>query len=198
MKKRKNTPKLKKLSKYLSISPMGIYVIERPVYKDERGFFHEMFRLEDLEKAGIKFKPLQFNHSRSFPKVIRAIHTENWQKVIYPFCGHMFAAIVDARPSSQTFGLVEEYTFNRSKPSSKFKALYLPSGVGNSICVVGANPVEYFYATAEYWDDKKAKGIAWNDPDLKINWPINTPIISDRDRKNPTLRELYPGKFKKR
>jgi dTDP-4-dehydrorhamnose 3,5-epimerase len=60
---------------------------------------------------------------------------------------------------------------------------------------MGDEPVHYVYLVDEYWDNSKAQGIAWDDPDLAIEWPVNDPIISERDNKNPTLRELFPDKF---
>ena len=56
--------------------------------------------------------------------------------------------------------------------------------------------MHYFYLIDEYWDDAKAKGVAWDDPDLNIKWPIKDPILSERDRSNPTLRQSFPEKFK--
>ncbi len=174
----------------------GLVTIERPVYRDNRGFFHEIFRLNELEKAtGIKFNPVQWNHAMSIPRVIRAIHTEGWNKLIYPVTGKMFTAVCDVRPESKTFGRIEEFTIDNTRKDSPYMALFLPAGMGNSICVVGNEPVHYFYLVDEYWDDKKASGIAWDDPDLAIKWPVKNPIISDRDKNNPTLRELYPKKF---
>ena len=174
----------------------GLLLIERPTFPDERGFFHEVVRLSDLEELGINFKPVQWSHSRSFPRVIRAIHSENWQKVIYPVNGKIFIAIVDVREDSKAFGRVETFTLDNTKANSKHSALFLPKGVGNSICVIGEDAVDYVYLVDEYWDNSKAKGIAWNDPDLNINWPVEKPIISERDKSNPSLRELFPNKFK--
>lgn len=176
----------------------GLLLIERPTYLDERGFFHEVFRLSELEKVtGKKFRPVQWSHSLSFPRVIRAIHTESWQKIIYPVNGKMFAAFVDARPNSKTFGRVETIKFDNNKKDAPHTAIYISPGIGNSLCVVGKEPVHYMYIVDEYWDNSKARGIAWNDLDLAINWPVKDPIISQRDRNNPTLRELFPEKFKK-
>jgi dTDP-4-dehydrorhamnose 3,5-epimerase len=56
--------------------------------------------------------------------------------------------------------------------------------------------MHYFYLIDEFWDDAKAKGVAWNDPDLAIKWPIDNPILSERDKNNPPLRVLFPDKFK--
>lgn len=174
----------------------GLLVIERPTFPDERGFFHEVFRLSELKEAGIVFKPVQWSHSRSLPGVIRAIHSEEWQKIVYPVNGEIFIAIADVRPDSSTFGKVETFEFNNSDDASHHRALFLPKGIGNSICVTGNTPVDYVYLVDAYWENGKAKGIAWDDPDLAIKWPIADPIISRRDRNNPSLRELYPGKFK--
>lgn len=175
----------------------GLYVVTRPTFVDERGFFHEVMRVGDIEEFGdFKFHIVQVSHSFSKPQVIRAIHTEGWNKLIYPVTGVMFAAIADVRPDSKTFGKVETFIFDNTKDDSDHKALMLPAGIGNSICVVGNEAVHYIYAVDEYWDNTKAKGIAWDDPDLAIDWPIKDPIISDRDKVNPTLRQLYPENFK--
>lgn len=185
------TPYIKKTS----IS--GLFIVEHPVHKDFRGFFHEIFRKNTLEKiTGIKFNPVQWSHSMSKPGVIRALHSEKWNKLIYPVSGTMFAAIADVRPESPTFGKVETFTFDNSHEDSPHRALFLSVGLGNSICVHGAEPVNYVYLVDAYWDDAKASGIAWDDPDLNIDWPIENPIISDRDKNNPKLRDLFPDKFK--
>ena len=175
----------------------GLLVIERPTFADERGFFHEVFRLNELKELGIDFHPVQLSHALSKPGVIRAIHTEGWNKIVYPVSGKLFVAIVDVRPDSPTFAKYEEFVFDNTQKDSPHKALFLPKGMGNSICVMGDEPVHYIYAVDEYWDNSKAQGIAWDDPDINIKWPIKNPIISERDRNNPKLRELFPEKFKK-
>ena len=175
----------------------GLLKIERPVFDEDRGYFHEVFRLNDLEKVtGKKFKACQWSHSYSKPRVIRALHSERWQKVIYPVTGKMFTALVDVRKDSKTFAKVETFEFDTEKKNYSHAALYLPPGIANSICVMGAKPLHYMYLVDEYWDNSKAQGIAWDDPDLNIKWPVKNPILSERDQNNPTLRELYPNKFK--
>jgi len=170
----------------------GLFVIERPTFNDERGFFREIFRLNDLEKeTGVKFNIIQANHSRSLPGVIRALHAENWNKLIYPLTGKAFSAIVDIRPDSPAFGKVETFEFSEDN----HKALFIPKGLANSICVHGNMPVHYLYLVDAYYDGKDTRAISWNDPDINIKWPIDNPIISERDRKNPSLREMFPKKF---
>lgn len=171
----------------------GLLKLERPTFEDERGFFREVFHLDELEKAiGFGFKPIQMNHSLSKPRVLRALHAENWNKLVYPVSGKMFAAVVDIRPDSQTFGKFETFEFSDEE---RF-AIFIPAGFANSICNIGDEDVDYVYLVDKYYDGTDTKSIAWDDPDLEISWPIKDPIISERDKNNPRLRDLFPEKFK--
>lgn len=171
----------------------GLLVLERPTFDDERGYFREVFHLDELEeKIGHQFKPVQWNHSRSLPKVIRALHAEGWNKLVYPVTGKMFAAIADIRPQSPMFGKVETFSFDENDR----KALFIPNGLANSICVTGDEAVNYLYLVDAYYTGNDTRAIAWDDPDLKIDWPIKDPVLSERDKNNPSLRELFPEKFK--
>jgi len=76
------------------------------------------------------------------------LHAEGWNKLVYPVTGKMFAAIVDIRPDSKTFGKVETFTFDETR----LRALFIPEGLANSICVVGTKPVHYFYLVDKYYD----------------------------------------------
>ena len=180
-------------NKYIkSTSIQGLFILERPVFEDERGFFKEVFHLDELEETlGYEFKPVQWNHSRSLPNVLRALHAENWNKLIYPVTGKVFTAIADIRPDSETFSKVETFTFD----GQDRKALFVPKGLANSICVAGSEPVDYMYLVDSYYDSNDTRAIAWNDPDLNIAWPVKDPILSERDKHNPRLRELFPEKF---
>lgn len=175
----------------------GVVLIQRPILGDARGFLHEPYNKEELKVAtGVEFSPVQWTHAYIKPGVIKAIHSENWNKLIYPITGILYAPIVDLRPESPTFGKVEYITIDNTKEDSPRHALFLPSGgIGNSICTLGTEMMHYFYLIDEYWDDTKATGIAWNDPDLNIKWPITDPILSERDKTNKTLRQTFPEKF---
>jgi len=189
---RKDGPKMTAKNYITKTSIPGLVVIERPIFGDERGFFREVFRLNDLEKeTGIKFNIVQAGHSYSLPGVIRALHAENWNKLVCPLTGKAFSAIADIRPESFAFGTIEIFEFDENKP----RALFIPKGLANSICVCGDTPVHYLYLVDAYYDGTDTRAIAWNDPDLNIKWPIKNPIISERDKNNPTLRELFPQKF---
>lgn len=181
-------------NKYIKKTSMpGLLILERPVFEDERGFFREIFHMDELEKElGFEFKPVQMNHSRSLPGVLRGLHGEQWNKMIYPVTGRAFLAIVDLRQDSPSFAKVETFIID----DGHRYGLFIPNGFANSICVIGENPVDYIYLTDAYWDGTDQRAVAWDDPDLSISWPIKDPVISERDKNNPKLRDLFPEKFK--
>lgn len=171
----------------------GLLILKRPIFEDERGFFRELFHKNELEEiSGVKFDGVQINHSHSLSGVIRGIHAEEWNKIVYPVSGSVFIAVADIRPDSLTFGKVETFSIN----SENRVGFFIPNGLANSLCVIGDRPVDYIYLVDSYWDGSDTRAIAWDDPDLNIDWPIKNPIISERDKKNPKLRELFPEKFK--
>lgn len=170
----------------------GLLILNRPIHKDDRGFFREIFRHDELEKiSGVNFQGVQMNHSYSAPSTLRGIHAERWNKIVYPLNGQVFVAIVDVR-EGPTFAKVETFTINEKE---RF-GLFIPNGLANSLCVISDTAVDYIYLVDQYYDGSDTRAIAWNDPDLKISWPISDPIISKRDRNNSRLRDLFPEKFK--
>jgi dTDP-4-dehydrorhamnose reductase/dTDP-4-dehydrorhamnose 3,5-epimerase len=144
---------------------------------------------------GVHFEPVQENHSRSKSGVIRAIHAERWNKLVYPTTGKMYAAIVDLRPASRTFGEFEQFLFDNTGPDFPSRSLFLPNGMGNSICAI-EGPVDYHYLTDDYWTPGSSFGIRWNDPDLNIPWPIKEPIINPKDKELKSLRQEFDYMFK--
>lgn len=171
----------------------GLLVLGRPTFTDSRGFFREVFHLDELEAAiGQPFKIIQANHSQSLPGVIRGFHADTWNKLIYPVTGTAFAAIADVRPDSPTFGKVEIFTFD----DNHRYAIFVSKNLGNSICAVGPEPINYLYLVDDYFRGLTAVSVAYDDPDLRVAWPVENPILSDKDLKNPNLRFLYPEKFK--
>lgn len=173
----------------------GLFLIERDPSVDERGFFREIYRKSSLEAIGINFDPIQANHSLSETGVIRAIHGEKWNKLVYPLTGKMFAAIVDLRPESATFGKHEDFIFDNTGENLPNKALFIPNGLGNSICAI-KGPVNYIYVVDAYWTKDSSYSINPFDSDLNIAWPVTNPVISEKDQASPSLRQLFPDKFK--
>lgn len=171
----------------------GLLVIERVPQIDERGFFKEVFRQELLRRLSTEFNVVQMNHSLSKTGVIRGIHAEKWDKLVYPVTGKMMAAIVDLREASQTFGKVEKFDFDCT--SGPTKALFLPNGMGNSICVT-EGPVNYCYVVSDYWTPDSSFAINPFDDILNIDWPVREPILTDKDKTAPSMRDRFPNKYK--
>lgn len=172
----------------------GLYVIDRPTFPDNRGFFKEVVRIDALVKElGLDYVPKQWNHAVSKPKVLRGIHAENWNKIVYPVTGKVFLAIADIRIESKTFGKVETFI---ADDNNRF-ALYITKGLANSVCNIGSIDSVYMYLVDAYYDGSDTKAIAFNDPDLNVPWPVKNPILSERDKNNPSLRDLFPEKFVK-
>lgn len=156
----------------------GVYLIDLPTFEDERGFFRETFRLNELEEAmGSKVEFVRLNHSRSKQNVLRGIHVANFEKLVYVPRGQATAVIIDCRPDSPTFkqhDVVELGDENRV-------AIYVPAGCGNSF-YTKSEEADYIYLVTKYYNPADEKTIRWDDADLNIPWPTKTPIISDRDK----------------
>lgn len=170
----------------------GVYVIERPTFPDDRGFFHESFRKADLEaRFGTEINFVQANHSHSVKNTLRGIHIAPWHKLIYVTRGEVQAVIVDMRPDSPTFAKYISVTIGDSNRCS----IFVPAGCGNSFAV-HSDEADYTYLVTDYWAPSKEHTVRFNDPDLAIKWEVTEPVVSDRDKTAQTVRELFPDKFK--
>ncbi len=170
----------------------GLLIIERPTIGDERGFFRESFRLNELEEA--RGKPTLFvqeNHSRSRRGVLRGLHPENWEKLVYVPRGEVFTAVADVRLDSPTFGQIETFTLGESNRCK----IFIPRGLAHGFCVL-SEEADYVYQVTAYYDGSDTSAVAWNDPDLAVPWPIANPTLSERDKHAPTMRELFPDRYR--
>ena len=172
----------------------GLLVCDWDTYGDERGFFRQTYQTPELEEAlGREVRFVQGNHSRSAPGVLRGFHAEPWDKLIYVARGLALCVIADIRPDSPTFGAHERFVLG-DPPQGERRRLFVADGLGNSFCVLGSEPCDYLYDVTEVYRagiDRRA--VAWDDPDLAVDWPVADPELSDADRANPTLRERFPG-----
>lgn len=169
----------------------GVLVISRPTFPDDRGFFRESFRKADLEtRFGQPIEFVQANHSRSVKNTLRGIHIAPWHKLISVIKGEVQVVIADTRPDSKTFGKYFSTVIGDSNRSS----ILVPAGCGNSFAVL-SDEVDYTYLTTDYWAPGKEHSVKYNDPDLAVEWQITEPVVSDRDKSCPALREVYPEKF---
>ncbi|OGH11715.1 MAG: hypothetical protein A3B38_03030 [Candidatus Levybacteria bacterium RIFCSPLOWO2_01_FULL_36_13] len=169
----------------------GLLIYQREVFEDNRGFFHEIIELKDIEKVlGKKINIVQSNHARSYPNVIRGFHAEPWEKIIYVASGEAMAVIVDFRTDSETFGKAVKIMLGEKNHNT----IYLPEGMGNSFCVIGDKTVEYIYYITNYFEGKPTPAVFYNDPIIIKQfggWPIDNPIVSEKDKNYPTLKEKF-------
>ena len=168
----------------------GLLVVRWDTFGDGRGFFRQTYQRSELA-AALGHEPTfrQGNHSRSGPGVLRGFHAEPWDKLVYVSRGRAFCAVADIRPESPTFG--EVATFTLGDPPGERIRLYLSQGLANSFQTL--EDTDYVYdVTDEFRPGVPKPSVAWDDPDLAVTWPIPVPVLSEADRANPTLRELFP------
>ena len=172
----------------------GLLVVRWPTHGDERGFFRQTYQIGEIAEAmGREVVLRQGNHSRSAPGVLRGFHAEPWDKLVYAVRGNVFAAVADIRPDSPTFGKAETFRLGDGEGGERIR-LFISQGLANSFCVTGDVIADYLYDVSDYWREGLSKpSVAWDDPDLAVDWPVSDPLLSEADRANPTLRELFPG-----
>ena len=166
----------------------GPLLIEPLVFTDERGFFFESFRRDPYRAAGIEGDFLQDNHSRSTRGTIRAFHFQadpGQPKLVRVARGRAWDVVVDIRRSSATFGQWESVELDDERNLQ----LYVPIGFAHGFCAL-SDEVDLVYKVGSYYDSATERGIAWDDPGLGIPWPTDQPIVSERDRHNPTLAQI--------
>lgn len=165
-----------------------VLVIEPKVFSDERGFFYESFNQSNFVQAtGLKLTFVQDNHSKSARNVLRGLHYQIQQpqgKLVRVVQGEVFDVAVDIRKSSPTFGQwVGEILSAENK-----KQLWVPEGFAHGFLVL-SETAEFLYKTTDYYAPQHERCIAWNDPYLAINWPIESmPSLSGKDAQGCTLQ----------
>lgn len=161
--------------------------INSPTFPDDRGFFKEILKIREIEKAiGKNFIVKQVNHARSEKGILRGIHFAPWNKIIYITKGQVQEIIVDGRRGSPTFGKYESIILGDSNRS----CVFVPAGCGNSYLVLSDN-ADYMYLTDQEWAPNIEKSIVWNDPALSIKWELEgEPILSERDKRSASFDSI--------
>ncbi|RJX30676.1 MAG: dTDP-4-dehydrorhamnose 3,5-epimerase [Oxalobacter sp.] len=166
-----------------------VFLIEPTVFGDNRGFFFESFNQAQFEAAiGRKVYFVQDNHSRSAKNVLRGLHYQIQQpqgKLVRVAEGVVFDVAVDIRKSSPTFGQwVGEILSAENK-----KQIWIPEGFAHGFIVL-SDAAEFLYKTTDYWAPQHERCIAWNDPDLKIDWRTQeAPVLSAKDAQGMLLNQ---------
>jgi dTDP-4-dehydrorhamnose 3,5-epimerase len=165
-----------------------VLVIEPEVHRDGRGFFVETYRADRYRAGGIGDLFVQDNYSRSVAGTLRGLHMQVHRpqaKLIHVTNGEIYDVAVDMRRRSPTFGRFVGVALS----ADNFRQCYIPAGFAHGFCVLTA-AADIEYKCTDIYDPGDEIGIAWNDPALAIPWPVTAPLLSERDRRNPTLAEL--------
>ena len=170
----------------------GLTVIEPDVHGDERGFFAETYRRAWHDSTGIPAGEefIQDNHSRSARGVVRGMHFHigpGVAKLVRCARGEILDVAVDLRRGSPSYGEWEGVELD----GESLRELYVPVGFAHGFCVL-SDVADVLYKQTAYYDPAVERGIAWDDPDIAIAWPLPTAelIVSERDSAAPRLREL--------
>jgi dTDP-4-dehydrorhamnose 3,5-epimerase len=164
----------------------GVIFFEPVRRQDSRGYFVETFKEEPYRRAGVEDPFVQDNLSHSRRNVLRGLHFQRRQgKLVTVVRGEIFDVAVDIRPESETFGRWLGTTLSERDG----RQLYLPPGFAHGFQVLSDDADVWYKATDVYRPEEEG-GIRWDDPDLGIEWPLGDPIVSDRDRKHPTLKDV--------
>jgi dTDP-4-dehydrorhamnose 3,5-epimerase len=170
----------------------GLVALEPAVYGDERGFFCETYREEWRDALGLApgTRFVQDNHSRSARGVLRGMHFQvgdGLGKLVRCARGRIVDVAVDLRRGSPTYGGWDAVELD----DETMRALYVPVGFAHGFCVL-SDVADVIYKQTAYYDPQLERGIAWNDPDVAIDWPLPADelIVSARDSAAPLLREL--------
>jgi len=166
-----------------------VILIKPTVFTDERGFFTEVYKKSDFLDFGIKNEFLQENHSLSKAKgVLRGLHFQTppmtQGKLVRVIFGSVFDVAVDIRKNSPTFGSwVSAVLSGENK-----EMLYVPEGFAHGFCTLEEN-TEVIYKCSEIYSPGHDRGIIWNDLAIGINWPVENPVLSEKDKVWPLLKD---------
>ena len=163
----------------------SVYVIIPEFFEDERGFFMETYREDQFKELGLPSKFVQDNHSRSIKDVVRGLHFQ-WEppmgKLMRVTYGEAFLVAVDIRKNSPTLGK----WYGEVVSAKNKKQIWAPAGFARGFCVL-SDFAEIQYKCTGIYNNKAESGILWNDQEIGIEWPVKSPILSEKDKSAQTL-----------
>ena len=173
-------------------SLLGVVLIEPKLFSDERGCFMETYKQSEFSAHGIADLFVQSNQSRSSRGTVRGLHFQKppqaQAKLVRALAGEIFDIVVDIRAGSPTYGKWHGTLLS----SENRQMLYVPAGFAHGFCVT-SEFADIFYLTSAEYAPSLEGGILWIDPDLKIDWPVSVPQLSNRDRGWPRLKDVDSG-----
>ncbi|MEI7998047.1 MAG: dTDP-4-dehydrorhamnose 3,5-epimerase family protein [Candidatus Omnitrophota bacterium] len=175
---------------FISLKIKGAFRIVLETHCDHRGFFVRSYDQEELRKQGLVTEWVQESHSFSAKKgTVRGFHFQRppyaETKLVRVGQGSVFMVLLDLRAGSSTFGIWDSVTLSIEKP----ELLYAPKGLVMGMCTLTDN-CSLLYKMDTFYEPKSAGTIRWNDPVLAIPWPLDDPILSDKDKVAPLLKDF--------
>ena len=170
----------------------GLYVIEPTVFKDERGYFGETYNQNDMKEAGLDMVFVQDNQSMSTRGVLRGLHFQKQfpqGKLVRVVRGKVFDVAVDLRSDSKTYGK----WFGVELSAENMKQFYIPEGFAHGFLVL-SDEAEFCYKCTDFYHPGDEGGLAWNDPEIGVEWPLEEGvdlIISEKDQKWKGLKDTF-------
>ncbi len=166
-----------------------LILVKPDVFYDDRGFFFEVFRQDQFDILGLPTQFVQLNHSRSIKNVIRGLHFQ-WEppmgKLMRVSFGSAFLVAVDIRIDSPTVGKWAGFEVTAENKI----LIWAPAGFARGFCVL-SEFAEIEYLTTGIYNSSCESGISWNDKDIGIDWPIDNPILSDKDKTAQSLSDWF-------
>jgi dTDP-4-dehydrorhamnose 3,5-epimerase len=172
----------------LSTKLDGVVLLEPEVFGDERGFLLESFSAAGWGELGVDVDFVQDNHSRSREGILRGLHfqTEPGQaKLVRCARGRIWDVAIDLRRDSPTYGQWEGHELD----DVAHRQLFVPVGFAHGFCVL-SEVADVNYKVSSYYDPATEAGIAWDDPDVGVEWPVPDPQLSERDKNAPRLADV--------
>jgi dTDP-4-dehydrorhamnose 3,5-epimerase len=166
----------------------GVVLIEPVVHGDERGFMLESYARGEWAELGVDVEFVQHNHSRSSRGTLRGIHFQTspgQAKLVRCARGAILDVAVDLRKDSPTYGQWEAHVLD----DSTHRQLFVPVGFGHGFAVL-SDVADVAYQVSSLYDPATEAGIAWDDPDVGVDWQVSDPLLSERDKKAPRLSEI--------
>ena len=170
----------------------GLYVIEPTVFKDERGYFVETYNQNDMKEAGLDMVFVQDNQSMSTRGVLRGLHFQKQfpqGKLVRVVRGKVFDVAVDLRSDSKTYGK----WFGVELSAENMKQFYIPEGFAHGFLVL-SDEAEFCYKCTDFYHPGDEGGLAWNDPEIGVEWPLEEGVdlvISEKDQKWKGLKDTF-------
>jgi dTDP-4-dehydrorhamnose 3,5-epimerase len=166
----------------------GVVLLEPEVHGDARGFMVETFRKDGWAELGVDVEFVQHNHSRSSRDTLRGIHFQTapgQAKLVRCPRGKIFDVAVDLRRDSPTYGQWEGQVLD----DEAHRQLFIPVGFGHGFAVL-SEEADVAYLCSSTYDSATESGIAWDDPEVGVEWPVAEPLLSERDERAPRLAEV--------